>query len=263
LLTSASVARRINGERLVLLGWSRAILMQLAHPLVAAGVTQYSTFRGNAAQAVMRLHQTVGAMLALTFGDRTRRAAAIAHIREIHRQVNGALPETVGQFRAGTRYSAEDPELLLWVHATLLDSTVDIYQRLVGPLTRSDLDEYCADSMPTLVDLGGDAATAPRTWDDLTAYMTRIEHSGVLAVTPPTRALADQVLSPHGAAWAVPLGALNQVITIGLLPPWVRAVYGYAWDDAREARFTRAMNVIRAVRRAAPARMAQWRDARR
>jgi len=92
--------------------------------------------------------------------------------------------------------------------------------------------------------------------------MTRIEHASVLAVTPSTRALADQVLSPHGAAWAVPLGALNQVITIGLLPPWVRAVYGYAWDDARQARFTRAMNVIRAVRRAAPARMAQWRDAR-
>lgn len=96
----------------------------------------------------------------------------------------------------------------------------------------------------------------------LERYMTRLEQSGVLAVTPSTRALADQVLAPHAAMWAAPLGALNQIITIGLLPAWIRTVYGYAWDDTRDARFSRAMHVIRAVRRAAPARMARWRDAR-
>lgn len=246
----------------MILGWPRAILMQLAHPLVAAGVSQYSTFRGGAAEAAARLHHTVGAMLALTFGDQARRGAAIARIREIHRQVNGTLGESVGPFAAGTYYTAEDPELLLWVHATLLDSTVDVYQRLVGPLTRADLDAYCDESLPTLVELGGDPVTAPRTWEGLLAYMTRMEQSAVLATAKSTRDLADRVLAPHGAVWAVPLGALNRLITIGLLPPSMRGVYGYRWDPTREARFTRTMRVIRAARRGAPAFIAQWRDAR-
>lgn len=259
---SASVSRRINAERLVLIGWSRAILMQLAHPLIAAGVSQYSTFRGSASEAATRLHHTVGAMLSLTFGDETRRAAAIARIRDIHRQVNGRLAEPVGAFPAGTRYSAEDPELLLWVHATLLDSTVDVYQRLVGPLTPADLDAYCVESAPTLVGLGGDPVTAPRSWNALRAYMTQVEQSGVLATTAATRNLAGLVLSPHGALWAVPVGALNRLITIGLLPASLRDVFGYAWDETLDGRFTRAMRLIRTVRRATPRSMRQWRDAR-
>src|ERR671923_1863751 len=92
-----AVARRINGERLVLLGWSRAILMQLAHPLIAAGVTEHSTFKGTAAQAAMRAHQTVGAMLALTFGSDERRMQTPEPIPGIHRVGDGALRERVGR----------------------------------------------------------------------------------------------------------------------------------------------------------------------
>ena len=107
------VVQRVNSERLVLLGWSRAILMQIAHPLIAAGVTQHSTFRGGVLDAAKRLHHTIAAMLSLTFGDDERRAAAVARIRGIHRSVNGALETAAGPFAAGSRYSAEDPALLL------------------------------------------------------------------------------------------------------------------------------------------------------
>jgi uncharacterized protein (DUF2236 family) len=256
------IARRINGERLAILGWPRAILMQLAHPLIAAGVSQYSTFRGGAAEAAARLHHTIGAMLSLTFGDDARRAGALARIRGIHREVNGCLSESVGPFPAGTRYSAEDPELLLWVHATVLDSTVDVYQRLVGPLTAAELDAYCMESLPTLLDLGGDAVAAPRSWTGLREYMTRVEQSGMLAASASTRELADRVLAPSGAVWAMPLGAMNRLITVGLLPASIRDVFNYPWDRAREARFARALAVMRTVRRAAPASIAHWRDAR-
>jgi uncharacterized protein (DUF2236 family) len=256
-----SVARLINGERLVLLGWSRAILMQLAHPLIAAGVIQHSSFHGRAAEAAARLHSTVGAMLALTFGDDERRMATIEHIRGIHRTVNGPLATDVGPFPAGTRYSAEDPALLLWVHVTLLDSTVDVYQRLVGTLTPADLDAYCVEALPTLFDLGGDPLTAPRTWSAMRAYLTDVERSGVLATAPETRELAARVLWPRGLL-TVPFGPLNRTITIGLMSPAIRAVYGYSWDDAHEAKFQRAMRTIRAVRQAAPNVVTQWRDAR-
>jgi uncharacterized protein (DUF2236 family) len=256
-----SIGRAINAERLVLLGWSRAILMQLAHPLVAAGVTEHSTFHGRASQAAARAHHTVRAMLALTFGDDARRRAALDKIRGIHRIVNGTLATGVGRFPAGTRYSAEDPALLLWVHVTLLDSTVDVYQRLVRPLAPAELDAYCVESLPTLFDLGGDPATAPRTWRDVVAYIASMEASGVLATTAATRELAERVLWPRGI-WMMAMGPVNRAVTIALLSPAVREVYGYTVSAAQNARVARFIHAIAALRRITPSFLTEWRDAR-
>jgi len=90
------ITRQLNGERVVLLGWSRAILLQLAHPLVAAGVAEHSTFRDGRLAAAFRLRQTVRAMLALAFGDRAATERTIAHIQAIHRRVHGHLNEATG-----------------------------------------------------------------------------------------------------------------------------------------------------------------------
>jgi uncharacterized protein (DUF2236 family) len=256
-----SIARIINGERLVLLGWSRAILMQLAHPLIGTGVSEHSAFQGSAAQAATRAHHTVRAMLALTFGDDARRNAALDKIRGIHRLVNGTLKAAVGPFPAGTRYSAEDPALLLWVQITLLDSTVDVFQRLVRPLTPAELDAYCEESLPTLFELGGDRSTAPRSWKDVRAYVADIEASGVLATTAATRELADLVLWPRGISMMA-LGPVNRAVTIGLLSPAVRKVYGYTWSAAQDARVARFLRAVAALRRIAPAMLTEWRDAR-
>ena len=255
--------QRVNSERVVVLGWSRAILMQIAHPLIAAGVVQHSSFRGGVLQAAMRLHHTVGAMLSLMFGDQQRRSAAVARIAAIHTTVNGTLSAPVGPFPQGTRYSAEDPSLLLWVHATLLDSTADIYQRIVAPLSPADLDALCVEAAPLLEELGGDPVATPRDWPALQEYIARVQDSGALVVSDDARALGMAVLSPRAAGIPVPFSALQQLLTIGLLPPPVRAAYGFAWDAAREQRFARAMRVLRAARRVSPRFVTMWRDARR
>jgi len=143
-----SITWRINAERIVLLGWARAILLQLAHPLVAAGVFDHSGFRGTPYAAASRLYHTVHAMLSLTFGDEAARQRTIDGIRAIHRRVNGILPEAVGPYEAGTRYSAEDPSLVLWVHATLIESVLMVYEKLVAPLTEAERDEYCQEAFP-------------------------------------------------------------------------------------------------------------------
>src|SRR5205085_12117466 len=121
-------------ERLILLGWSRAILLQLAHPLMAAAVARHSSFRSGPAAAAKRLHHTVRAMLDLTFGDDAARTRAVTAIRAIHDRVHGTLSRAVGPFPQGTPYSAHDPDLLLWVHVTLLDSVVLAYDTFVRPL---------------------------------------------------------------------------------------------------------------------------------
>ena len=167
-VTSAEpIAYRINGERLVVLGWSRAILLQLAHPLIAAGVFEHSGFRSSPLAAIERLHHTTRAMLAITFGNAGQRDAAIEGIRRIHTRVNGTLPEAAGPFAAGTYYSAEDPALLLWVHATLVESMVVAYEHLVGPLTPADLDAYCEQSAPSSIALGVRPGEIPMTWTTL------------------------------------------------------------------------------------------------
>src|SRR5690349_13356441 len=129
-----SVSWTINREIVVVAGWGRAVLLQLAHPAVAAGVHHHSAFRGSVRATVSRMHSTVGAMLSITFGREERMIAAAARIDAIHDRVHGR------------GYSAHDPELQRWVHATLLDSSLDTYERLVGSLTDEQRDRYCAEA---------------------------------------------------------------------------------------------------------------------
>jgi uncharacterized protein (DUF2236 family) len=258
-----TIVERVSSERLVVLGWSRAILLQIAHPLIAEGVIEHSSFRGGVIEAAVRLHHTISAMLSLTFGDTARRTEAVARIRAIHRTVNGTLPVDAGPFTAGTPYSAEDPALLLWVHATLIDSTADIYQRLIAPLSDADRDGLCVQSAPLLEELGGDPRTTPRTWCDLQRYLARVYDSGALSPSAASRTLAEAVLSPRAAGVPVPIGGLHRLVAIGLLPPAVRAAYGFDWNATRERRFRRALRVIRNARRVTPRLVALWPEARR
>src|SRR5581483_9609494 len=123
-----SITWRINSERLVLLGWGRAILMQFAHPLVAQAVVDHSAFRDTRVARLLRLRSTVRAMLAMTFGDVSQVQGAADHINRIHDRINGRLQESAKPFAAGTPYTAHDPRLLCWVLATLMESVPLAYR---------------------------------------------------------------------------------------------------------------------------------------
>ena len=258
----AILARRVNAERVLLLGWSRAVLLQLAHPLVAAGVAEHSTFRGGRLTAAKRLHQTVHAMLALTFGDDAQYTLAISKIRAIHRRVHGRLPAAVGPFPAGTSYSAEDPALLLWVHATLVESIALAYDALVSPLSRRDRDTYCREAAPTAVALGADENEVPRTWVELVEYVDRVHASGVLVVSDAAHELADAVLSPPMAWLSGPVAWVNRLLTRAWLPSAIREQYGWGWDARDERRLRSVMRVLRAAHRATPPVLRVWSEAR-
>lgn len=256
------VAFRLNGERLTVLGWSRAILMQLAHPLIAAGVFEHSGFRTSPLAAVQRLHHTTRAMLAITFGDEQRRSAAIDGIRRIHTRVSGTLREAVGPFSAGTPYSAEDPALLCWVHVTLIESMVLTYEQLVRPLSRQDRDGYCAASAAASIELGMRDADAPRTWADLQDHLRRTYDDGVIAVGPQARELADAILRASLSGPLAPMRWISGLLTVGLLPPRLRDGYGLSWDATQQRRFNRLTSTVRTLRRITPEPLALWADAR-
>jgi len=262
--TASDVSRRINAERVLIIAWLRAILLQLAHPLIAAGVAEHSTFRGGTKAAAFRLGQTINAMLAISFGSDPERTAALDGIRAIHRRVQGRLSTGSGPFAAGTRYSAEDPELLLWVHVTLIESVLLGYEQLVGPLTTAERDQYCAESAEVAVALGARREAVPRTWDALRGAVELGCASKTIAVSAHARALTAALLTPVGG-WLgrSAISPILSVLAAGQLPSAVRSQYGFAWDSTRESRFMRVMGLLRAIRRWAPRTIAWWAPARR
>ena len=253
----AVVARKINREAVVLLGWGRAILLQLAHPLVAAGVRDFSHFGESAGGYVRRVRRTVGGMLNITFGTEVAARETIGRINAIHGQVHGRLSRDVGVFPAGTPYTATDPALLLWVHATLVDSMITAYELLIGPLTPDEQDRFCAEAAVTGEALGIPADQMPSTAGELREYFDRMYAAGAIVVGPDARALAAQLFSPPLGP-AVPLFRITRLVTIGLMPKHIRAGYGFEWDARRERAFRAVMAVVRRVRKLLPPILREW-----
>ena len=259
----ARIAWKLYREVVLLAGWGRAILLQLAHPLVAQGVADHSAFAADGWGRVTRLRRTLGAMLALTFGTPEEAAGAAAAINRIHDRVHGRLAGTAGSFAASAPYSAHDPALLAWVHATLVDTFLITYERFVAPLTQAERDRYCREAGAAAPLLGIPAHMVPDTTTSLADYMERMLASGDIVVTDTARMLAGQVLS-LGLPWpARPLAALARLPAVGLLPGPVRDVYGFEWTSGQE----RALKALAAVTRHGlpllPPLLRHWPAARR
>jgi len=254
-----SITWQINRERIVVAGWGRAVLLQLAHPSVAAGVHDHSAVRGSLLSSYRRFRSTVGAMLSLVFGGTEEMIAAAARINGIHDRVRGPVLHGA----AGARYSAHDSDLQRWVHATLLDSIPLTYERLVGPLTPRERDRYCAEAAIMEPLLGMPAGWLPRTTDELGAYMRDMFASGRVAVTGTSRSLARAVLYPPRWAVAWPAFRPLQLITIGSLPPAIREAYGFEWGARDERSLARWTAFLRTSLRLLPRPGREWPAANR
>jgi uncharacterized protein (DUF2236 family) len=242
---SPPMAWRLHQEVVLLAGWGRAILLQLAHPLVAQGVADHSGFHGERWGRLHRLDRTLRAMLALTFGSDQEAEAAAKGIRAIHRRVHGELARAEGAFPAQARYTAEDPALLTWVHATLLDSYLLTYELLVGPLTADERDRYCAESRRAESLLGMPSGCLPSSVIELREYLAHMLASGEIAVSDTARRLAQDILYPPTFLIGRPLVALASLPAVGLLPSLVRQGYGLTWSRSQ----ARALAVVGAVSR--------------
>jgi uncharacterized protein (DUF2236 family) len=227
-----SVTWRIGKEYVMLLGGGRAVLMQLAHPLVATGVARHSSFLRDPWE---RTRRTVEFTQVMAFGTHADAHAMARTVNRLHRGVTGTLNRPLGSFAAGTRYQAQYPELLLWVFATLVDTGLMLYPLVVGPLTDGEREAYYQESKRTTVLLGLPYDMMPATLVDFEAYMWAMLSGPTLSVTPVARVLARRVLRLPLPKPAVPLQMATEQLTIGLLPPRLRAQYGYTWDARREA----------------------------
>lgn len=262
-----SVAWTINREIVLLLGWGRAVLMQLAHPLVAAGVAQHSVFVREPALRRRRLLQTIDAMLALTFGTGDEASRAARGINAIHDRVNGQLESETGAFAAGSRFSAHDPELLRWVHATLMDSFPLTHRRFVGPLPDEDVEQYYREAAGLEPLLGVPIGYFPRSRTELSAYMADMQRSGAICVGADARRIAYDLLTPtlprHIGRLLAPLLWVSRLPAIGLLPPEIRADYGFRWTRGHAIALAGVSAIARMIVPRLPAVLRHWPVARR
>jgi uncharacterized protein (DUF2236 family) len=229
--TDASILREVVGHRLTGLSGPRALLVMAAHPVAFAGFFAHT---GSLDDPYARLQRTATVMNAVAFDTRRRADKLTAHVREMHRRVNGALPEAVGRFPAGTPYRADDPELLMWILGSLAESAMLVFDKYVRSLSHAERDELWADYRVVGRQFGLADDEMPADSDAFAAYMRDMYASGDLVITRQSRELAiDIVLRPPVPARFKPLVELVNQITIGLLPTDLRRQYGFSWDPLR------------------------------
>jgi uncharacterized protein (DUF2236 family) len=236
ILAANSVARRINRESFLLLGGTAALLMQVAHPLVAAGVDQHSDFRRS---PVRRLVRTVNTTLAIVYGERATAEGALKRIGRSHAPVRGQAAD--GRF-----YRARDPQLMLWVQATLVLTSVRWYEAVMGRLSVSERDAYWAEGKFFAGELGVPKELFPATYADLERY----EEMMLRSVVVPDRtaaAVARDVVRPYGwlpefAYW--PTDALSAA----LLPSPLRDAFGLRFGAPQRLSYRALVVAIRALR---------------
>jgi uncharacterized protein (DUF2236 family) len=217
-----SIIWRVNRESAVTLAGTCAILMQFAHPKVAAGVRDHSSYEVDAAG---RLRRTLDLTMAMVFGPRAVAMQAVRTINSRHRAVRGP------------GYSATDPQLLLWVQATLVYSAIRGYRALVGPLSDAEADRYYQDTKEIGVLLGVPREMYPASLEAFEAYWQGMIDRREVSVGADARRMSEVILHPEFRGVPRMAFAPLTVITTGLLPPSLREGYGLKWGRAQRAAF--------------------------
>jgi uncharacterized protein (DUF2236 family) len=212
-----SLVWRVHRDRAFPLAGMRSLMVQALHPLAMAGVEQHSDWKRD---PFGRLAATSGYVLTVTYGDTVSAKAMAARVRSVHSSVRGT--DTV----TGLQYAASDPALLLWIHAGLVDSIVDVVQRYGRGLDPVEADRYVAEMVTFAEIVGVPAEMVPTSVKALNEYFETVD---LLQATPAARDAIGVVLDPPDLddelrdLWH----ELGQV-AIGTLPGWARSLYGFA-----------------------------------
>ena len=240
ILAADSVARRINRESFLLLGGTAALLMQVAHPLVAAGVDQHSDFRRS---PLRRLVRTVDTTLAIVYGERTTAESALKRIGRRHGPVRGQAAD-------GRAYRAHDPRLLLWVQTTLVLTSVRWYEAVMGRLSDSDRDAYWAEGRFFAGELGVPEHLFPPSYADLERYEAEMLAT---EVTPDSVAIAvaRDVLRPY--SWLPDVVYWpTDALSAALLPLPLRETFGLRYGVPQRLFYRAVIVALRALRTLLP-----------
>lgn len=219
-----SMIWKINREQALLLGGARALLMQIAHPLVAESVYHHSYVF---TKPYLRLKRTLDLTLSLVFGTVEEVQQAIDEINRVHRPATGRLATPTGNYPTGTPYNPRNPKLALWVYATLVEGALYGYETFIQPLSDSDKQSYYDDSKKTVALLGVEHSRIPTTYDGLLDYMHTAIDSGDVVVGETARKIAPFILLQSRKV-TFPISYPISRLTIAHLPNNIREQYNYS-----------------------------------
>jgi uncharacterized protein (DUF2236 family) len=238
-----SVIRRIGDSPLTpFLGGGPAVLLQVAHPLVAAGVTAHSDYRRDLWRRLLR---TLRALYLIAFGTKAEAEQAGLAVQRVHAHVHGRTQTRLGGFPAGTPYSASDPELMLWVHGTLVEASLAVYGRFVASLSAEEEERYYQEMKLVASLFGTPAGAIPATLAEFRNYFEAQLAGETITVTAPARDVASIILA---AALPAPLRVLvpaHRLASAGLLPARLREEYGLFWTPLHELALPLAARSVR------------------
>jgi uncharacterized protein (DUF2236 family) len=240
-----SVIRRVGNSPLVpLLGGGPAVLLQVAHPLVAAGVVYHSDYKNDLWRRLLR---TLQALYLIVYGSKEEAERAGEAVRAVHAHVQGMTTERLGPFPAGTPYSASDPDLMLWVHATLVEASLAAQRRFLARLTPDEEETYYGE-MAVLARLFGlPGKSIPASLADFREYMDAQLTGPQICVTDPAREVAEVILDAPLPAPLRVLVPAHRLATAGLLPPSLREEYGLRWTRAHPLPLALAARSLRVL----------------
>ena len=225
---------RASGDPRVLTAAGYALVMQVAHPTVAAGVREHSIY---ATDPWGRLVRTLDYTYSMVFGGPAVAEATGRRLREMHTQIRGVTPE-------GRRYHALEPEAFAWVHATLIEATVTAHRRFGTQLSAAEIDSIYAEWLDLGRLIGLRERDLPSSWESFMAYFRqmeteRLESSDVVdgvigALTKPKAPPVALLPDPLWRVARLPLGRLTSLATVGLLSSPLRAKLGLTWTPAQD-----------------------------
>jgi len=254
-----SVSWRVHREVTVLFGGARALLMQAAHPLVIAGARETGFYERDPWK---RLQRTLMLTYTITFGSRAEADAAAERINQVHARVRGTDPIT------GKPYDGLDPELLLWVHACLVDSALLFEEKTVGELDDEGRERFHREQLLAAELVRIPREIVPPTVPALRAWIADRIDRGDLLVTDAARSVARLFEEPPAEAqWRPVLRGVSR-LAFGTLPPELREAYGVPLGPLPRAAMTAAFAGTRVARPFLPPRLRYiapyqaWRDGR-
>jgi uncharacterized protein (DUF2236 family) len=232
-----SMVRRLHRERVVAFSGLRALFMQACEPLGVVGFEQHSIIFDDPRTRLLRTDER---MSRIYFGTAEQAEKTGRIVRAMHRRVRGVTDEDYGPVPAGTPYAASDPALGLWVLATLADSALLYYERVIGTLDPDDRERYWAEYRRVGELLGLPPDSMPAAVADLRDYVNGRLTDGSLWINEERRERAKKMLfePPFTGFMRVattPIRETIKLISVGMLPSQVRKMLGFSWDPAREA----------------------------
>lgn len=235
-----SMTWKVNRHAILGLGGGRALLLQTAHPWVAHAVEQHSRFREDPHGRGERTFKAVGAMI---FGDLDMALRAARRVHAVHGRVKGEMAVPVGAFAQGTRYDANQVEGLLWVFATLWETSALVYEMFVAPLNDEEKNAYYEEGKRFAACFGIPDEALPEDWSAFLAYNERMWNSLELEVDSVSAEIARSVLKPPQPALA-PLMEWFTILTAGLMPPRIRHQYRFPFGRLERAVFDASVRAI-------------------